>query len=954
MGLQHRVPYVASSVTGTNGPISKHLQQRPYRGTDQHASRKRSTGRSPASLRARLLQSSLCSAQARREVETHHRSESPKRLCSHSKIQDGIVTNNLVCSVSREFHRVNRSYGRVFPRSHSSKFKKVPQNPVRKSGLSVQGSPLRFKYRSLDFYKGYGRSESHCSPTRGGTLPLFGRLALSDTVLLPGSEGVRIPGKSLLRLGTHGQFQEVRTHPFAGLCFYRSSLQSSPKQGLSQGGECPKAATETEKVSEISVSNSKRVSVTARIHEQSTSVHKVCQTSHEASSVAPAKQLAGCIPESLCEDTSHSSHKDLSSVVDKSVSRPSGGSSSGPRVQDSDFHGCVLAGLGCTCRRCPPARTLVRGRVKTAYQCLGNESSLPGIEKVQSSSGTIHSDLFGQYNSGCPREQAGRHPLVGVDEGNDVLVSASYSKGLDSEGQVHSGAPECSGRPAVKSRPDPPVRVVSSSGNSRLAVSDVELTSDRPLCNKKKQKDSYLCISSTRLPSSRGGCSVNELSGSRRLRISSSSNPAKGVTEVSRHNSVQADSRRPVVAKTAMVPCDQQSSSLLSSSAATVEAYAQTAFVRRVPRRSRISKSTRLVLSQESLKAQGFSDRVIPRILAPQADSTKRVYDYKWLIWEEWCWAREREPDRPSIPLIADFLDYLFVIVELAVSTIRGYRSALSSALKFSSDLDVGGSLYLNNMIVDFLHKRPPRSSVVPRWDLTLVLWTLMEPPFEPLAGSSACALKFLTWKTAFLLLLASGVRRGELHAIKFKGVFYPQTEVWDHVTLKPDPKFLTKTRVITGQALKPIRIESIDSVLSEDLRCERALCPVRATKAYLARTEKMRKGKDLFLISYAPSKQQDIHVNTLSSWIAQLIEFCYKMPGRQAIKLSGKNVHEVRAYAASLVHKGVWSMEDVLESGSWKKPSTFISHYLKDLTEQNLDWSSIGPIIAGRKLVNQ
>ena len=298
--------------------------------------------------------------------------------------------------------------------------------------------------------------------------------------------------------------------------------------------------------------------------------------------------------------------------------------------------------------------------------------------------------------------------------------------------------------------------------------------------------------------------------------------------------------------------------------------------------------------------------------------------------------------------------NFLFIKVELAVSTIKGYRSSLSSALRFSTNLDVTGSLFLSNLVQDFLRECPPRSTVVPKWDLTLVLWTLMEPPFEPLGGSSACALKFLTWKTAFLLLLASGARRGELHAIRFSGVSYPNTKIWSHITLRPDPSFLSKTRLRTGQALDPIRIPSIDSILSKGMKQERLLCPVRCAQAYMARTVDMREGKKLYLISFDPKFKKDIHVNTLSSWIAQLIEFCYRQPGHQAITLTGKNAHEVRAYAASLVHKGTWNLEDVLMSGTWKSPSTFISHYLRDLSEQTEDWNRIGPIIAGRQLVNQ
>ena len=88
---------------------------------------------------------------------------------------------------------------------------------------------------------------------------------------------------------------------------------------------------------------------------------------------------------------------------------------------------------------------------------------------------------------------------------------------------------------------------------------------------------------------------------------------------------------------------------------------------------------------------------------------------------------------------------------------------------------------------------------------LVLVLWTLMDKPFEPVWDEKKVPLTFLIWKVTFLLLLVSGMRRGELHAIPYKGVSYPKD--FSHITLRPDPAFLAKTRLKTGHALQPFRI---------------------------------------------------------------------------------------------------------------------------------------------------
>jgi hypothetical protein len=228
----------------------------------------------------------------------------------------------------------------------------------------------------------------------------------------------------------------------------------------------------------------------------------------------------------------------------------------------------------------------------------------------------------------------------------------------------------------------------------------------------------------------------------------------------------------------------------------------------------------------------------------------------------------------------------------------------------------------------------------------------MLEEPFEPVWDDTRCPLKFLTWKVAFLLLLSSGARRGELHAIPFKNVSIARNE--ESMTLRPEQGFMNKTRMNSGPLL-PFVIPSLKKVVG-DKSNDRKLCPVRAVQAYIHRTKpEFRKDRKKFLVSYSTSgenSEKDISVNTLSTWITSLIAFCYKQPGKQAIKLSGRNTHEVRAYASSLVHKGCPNIEDVLASGQWKNKLVFIDHYLRDLSEQSGPLSRLGPIVAGRKVV--
>ena len=105
---------------------------------------------------------------------------------------------------------------------------------------------------------------------------------------------------------------------------------------------------------------------------------------------------------------------------------------------------------------------------------------------------------------------------------------------------------------------------------------------------------------------------------------------------------------------------------------------------------------------------------------------------------------------------------------------------------------------------------RPRTAHAVPQWDLSLVLRTLKKSPFEPIRTSD---LKWLTWKTAFLLLLAMGGRRGELQAIDSSTIRIVGN--WDSVVLNPKPEFVAKNQDSSSGArrLRDIVIDSLSDL---------------------------------------------------------------------------------------------------------------------------------------------
>ena len=104
---------------------------------------------------------------------------------------------------------------------------------------------------------------------------------------------------------------------------------------------------------------------------------------------------------------------------------------------------------------------------------------------------------------------------------------------------------------------------------------------------------------------------------------------------------------------------------------------------------------------------------------------------------------------------------YLYQDLNRRPSTIDGYRAAIVDTLG-PMGLHISQSSDLNRLLSSFHRDRPKSSRNLPKWNLSVVLNELTKAPFEPMKNTD---LKHLTIKTAFLLALASGKPRSEIHA---------------------------------------------------------------------------------------------------------------------------------------------------------------------------------------------
>ena len=418
------------------------------------------------------------------------------------------------------------------------------------------------------------------------------------------------------------------------------------------------------------------------------------------------------------------------------------------------------------------------------------------------------------------------------------------------------------------------------------------------VCHQVESQATNLCLTSPRCKCYEHRCIEHLLGGSGRLCLLSCSSHTKGHTE-NEHLQVQNDSSSTRVAQNALVLGSSQSVNQAPIATASLASSAKTTFQSEVPSESHVSESACLAPGHHSESLASFSEEVADRIKAPQRPSSRRLYESRWSIFELWCQQNKVVSAEPSISDIAEFLNHLFTVKNLKPATIAGYRIAIADHLgPFGQE--VARSLHLNRLLASFYKDKPILNRGFPSWDLSLILMSLTKAPFEPLKDAS---LKILTFKTFFLMALAAGKRRGEVHAWTFSSLRHKPH--WKEITISPSPAFLAKNQLASDcpDSLKPVFIPALKPFLSSDLTEDMTLYPVRALRYYLDRTSALRKGKYLLFMSFKEGFDRGLMGSTISSWIRQSVLLAYQSSNFDTQDLQVK-AHDVRSMSASLVFK--------------------------------------------------
>ncbi|MCG8069891.1 MAG: hypothetical protein JAY84_18765 [Candidatus Thiodiazotropha taylori] len=269
----------------------------------------------------------------------------------------------------------------------------------------------------------------------------------------------------------------------------------------------------------------------------------------------------------------------------------------------------------------------------------------------------------------------------------------------------------------------------------------------------------------------------------------------------------------------------------------------------------------------------------------------------------------------------------------------------ISNTLKFKNGEKIGSDPIISELIRSFEFQRPVQRSLYPKWDLACVLNSLCKGPYEPMSKAS---LLHLTQKTVFLLTLATAGRVSEIHALAMDPEHLRFNESDGSVSLRTQSGFIAKNQlpsVCSPEILVPNLARSVS-----DKDFNRMLCPVRALKLYLRKTESIRNNrKRLFL----PIRgNHDITKGSISGWISSVIRLAYKSISK--VKFSSLRVkpHELRALSTSWAYVNKVPMDDIVKAAVWSSSSVFARFYLRDLSKQSCNLSLMGPLVTAQKVV--
>lgn len=889
-----------------------------------------------------ILLSHVRSAESIRRMETHNRLKPAQRLHSQTSLQDGDTRLHQTSLEERRLVDVHRPQGRLFPYSDPPILEALPKIRMGQHHLPVQSHVLRPEHSALCIHTSVPADLHTSTPGRSPIIQVPGRLATGSEIPRRSDNGHQLRTPEVPRTGTNCQFQKIRSHTneIHSVSGNAPGHDLVPSQALT--GPFASVRKYTQLILARHVPHSGNVPQSSGPHVLTREAYtpgKAEDTTHPIPPVSELEHIRGHAK----PYTNHIGRPDGGPVVAEPEESDSRRQDSPRTAGSPDIHRCIQNRLGGTRCRSQSPRTLVSRGTSMAHKCSGAGSALarsPGISELSEKLQCGSHD--GQRDGSGTDKESRRHQVAPSNQNDRTDSTVDTERKNKPVSKTHPGLTQCHSRPAEQKGTTPTRRVVTKPGNLHKTLENMGKTGNRSFRNKGQQEASALLQPDPGRTLDRNRRSITTLGRQGPLCVSADTNSTISTGQTGGIKECANDTDSPMLGQPDLVPPTPGTSDGRPHRSRTIKKVIET--TRKVPRKTGHPEPSRVESIIRSYRKAGFSKEAATRMSQSTRRSTNKVYQSKWSLFSNWCHQRKENPRKATIPLVADFCIFLRTEKSFTIPTIKGYRSALALVLK-AKNVDITNSPELTALIRSMANEVPPKQQKLPKWDLSLVLQTLIEQPYEPLEEAS---LKFLTHKTVFLIALASAKRVSEIQALAGK---YSHKQDWSWVAFDYAKDFLAKNEIpdSTRKRVRTFLIPSLGKGASDNN--DLLLCPVRALRIYCRRTADRRIPESHLFIPVL-GQRSSVSKNTISAWITSVVRRAYTHQHQELHTMHKITAHEVRALATSWQFHHTLSLESVMDAAAWRCHSTFSEFYLRDVTFVADGLHKLGPIVAAQRVL--
>ena len=781
--------------------------------------------------------------------------------------------------------------------------------PVEKSKLAVQGNAFRTEYSPSHIHQTYSTCDKSDDKSRDLVSSLFGRPShhCSDKgrMYFKNSKGSGNPFLSRM----DNKREKVSSLSSSKICLARSTFR--PVRPLS---------TDTRRDNGVILHNLKESSIiTSHLSKGDNATPRSCkldksprpnyQTDHSKNQKDhQVTQRIG---------TRHPYHIEIRNKSKHMQMVKGHTNSTETRFTTSRYNhpdGCLLGRMGLSNKQKMVFRTVRRNYV-LPYKRTRNTDNLvlPFNDRGQGSSHPDHVRQLNSYSSSKEKLSCGLSPVSNrrahLEEGSSLQ--------MDNLDISHPGLLQRGSRPTFQTD-STAIGMVTSPKRLQKDTHTEPTSSSRSFRDQTEQSASNLCISVPGRKSSGNRCAVYSMGQVEpSIHIPSNEHDFQGFSEADRDLGRECNASYTRFTKQTVVHVleSQEDSFIYDGSHSTADSSGQDS----IPFSD--YQTSRVETIKDSFRRKFPKCDAIDLMLEDLSENTLRDYEHKWKSFLKYLEEEKIPQEEVIVDYVLNFFKKLFIKYNLKPSTVIKYKTALTHPLmaKFKINIKIPEATILMNAMKK---ARPDIPFKEPHWNLNKVLKFIDEElPDSP-------SLEYLLRKTAFLLLLATGMRISELHAcLRTKDccVFTEDNFLkigHHHLFLakneRPDKRWSLKV-------VKPLYLQ--DGSISK-------LCPVSSLKNYLDRTSDFKKGR-IFRSTGRVSKE--LTKIQLSTEICKLI--VKADPGTKA------KVHDIRSYASSCALAATMiTPTELAQSIGWSSPATFYRYYRTAIEPLSREVSLPGP----------